>query len=259
MKNQLPIFVISLKYSTERRNNVSKHFNKIGVSFEWFDAVVGKELTEKQIEELCDREALIKYATWLTKGQIGCSLSHYYLYLEIIKRNLPYALIMEDDAILNADFLTSLDIVIDALRTNEVIMLYYTGHTPLHIIAKSKEPINNTYSLYTPLEVGRFGSTAGYLITNAACKTLSEIILPVRTGADGWELFNNEKGFEYFRCIYPHPVDTYNAKSTIGYINNKNIARITGWIDQYKIFPFYQLLNAKRNRLKEKMKKVEFV
>jgi len=259
MNDQLPIFVISLKSSIERRKQLSKHFNKIGASFEWFDAVVGKDLTEEQIDQLCHRETLIKYSAWLTRGAIGCSLSHYYLYLEIIKRNLPYAIIMEDDAILNADFLAPLNTLVDELKTNEVIMLYYSGHNPLRIIAESKSPINTVYSLYTPLEVGKFGSTAAYIITNAACRTLSKVILPVRTGADGWDLFEAENGFDYFRCVYPRPVDTMDAKSTIGYVSNKNIARITNWMDKYKIFPFYQILRAKRNQLKERMKRVEFV
>lgn len=41
----------------------------------------------------------------MTKGQIGCALSHYHLLQEIVKYNLPYMLVFEDDVVFCDHFL----------------------------------------------------------------------------------------------------------------------------------------------------------
>ena len=52
----------------------------LNLSFEFFDAVNGKELTTEEIKLLCDTQALNDNPRWLNKRAIGCSLSHLFVY-----------------------------------------------------------------------------------------------------------------------------------------------------------------------------------
>ena len=36
---------------------------------------------------------------YLSKGEVGCALSHYFVWLEVIRRGLPYAIVLEDDVV----------------------------------------------------------------------------------------------------------------------------------------------------------------
>ena len=39
-----------------------------------------------------------KKQRWLTRGELGCALSHHQVYAHIVRQQHPYALILEDDA-----------------------------------------------------------------------------------------------------------------------------------------------------------------
>ena len=259
MDSKLAVFVISLKRSPERREHVKKHLDSIGLEFEFFDAVYGKELSEQEMNELCDREAIKNSPNWLTPSAIGCSLSHYYVYKEIIKRNLLYALVLEDDIVFNKDFVSCLDSTAKQMKENEIMLLYYQSWDPLKLKTDSKKQLCKSYVTYKPADMYQPICAAAYLITNAACRTLSNVILPVRLCADTWGKFAELNGFEHFSCVYPRAVDTTDAKSTIDYIGNSRLAGIMRWVDKYKVFPLYQMLKLKRNRNRHKMMKVQFV
>ena len=259
MDSKLTVFVISLKRSPERREHIKKHLDSIGLEFEFFDAVYGKELSEDQIDKLCDREAIKNAPHWLTPSAIGCSLSHYGVYQEIIKRNLPYALVLEDDILFNIDFVACLDTTAKQMKENELMLLYYQSWEPLKLASNSKKELCGKYVTYVPKDMYQPICAAAYLITQAACKTFSKAILPVRLCADTWGKYADLNAFENFSCVYPRAVDTTDAKSTIDYIGNSRIAGIMRWIDRNKVFPAYQLLKMKRNRNRQNMMKVQFV
>ncbi|RYE25841.1 MAG: glycosyltransferase family 25 protein [Sphingobacteriales bacterium] len=259
MDSKLTVFVISLKRSPERRESVKKHLDGIGLEFEFFDAVYGKELSEEQLDTLCDRQAIKNSPNWLTPSAIGCSLSHYGVYQEVISRNLPYALVLEDDILFNKDFVSCLDNTAEQLKQNEIMLLYYQSWEALKLKKDSKKQLCKNYVTYTPTDMYQPICAAAYLITNAACRTLSKAIMPVHLCADTWGKFADLNGFENFSCVYPRAVDTTDAKSTIDYIGNSRIAGIMRWVDNNKIFPLYQLLKMKRNRNRQGMMKVQFV
>ncbi|NLJ92631.1 MAG: LPS biosynthesis glycosyltransferase, partial [Aeromonadales bacterium] len=48
----LPIFVISLTRSIERRASITKQMKRLELEFEFIDAVDGKEITNDQLNKL---------------------------------------------------------------------------------------------------------------------------------------------------------------------------------------------------------------
>jgi len=87
-------FVISLPEDIARRTFVKAQLDKLGLEFEFFDAVRGSEkigdprwYDDVAARKLEDRS--------LRPGEVGCALSHAAVYAEIVKRDLPWALILE--------------------------------------------------------------------------------------------------------------------------------------------------------------------
>lgn len=102
MKNQIPIFVISLKNAKSRRVNIQHQMNGLGLKFSFFDAVEG--VNPDVIEEnryLIDQNWREKRrGDPLTPSEIGCALSHAFVYKKMIDENLTDAIVIEDDAII---------------------------------------------------------------------------------------------------------------------------------------------------------------
>jgi glycosyl transferase, family 25 len=259
MLNKIPVFVISLKESDQRRKRTEKHLKEIGLPFEWFDAVNGKDLSQEEINNLCDTEAIKEHPVWLSRGAIGCALSHYYLYHEIIKRNLPFALILEDDIIMEKDFLDCFDPLTNSLKEREIVALFYQSKSILKLIASSKISLGKKYSTYLPEKISQPISTGAYIITLSACKSLIEVILPVRCSADTWSLYHSLGAFDRLRCLYPRPVDSTDEASTIQYKNQNWKFNMKKFIERHKIFPVYHILLQRRKKKRQKMMVVEMI
>ena len=104
-ESNIPIYVISLKKSEDRRKKIQDMLNG-QVIYSFYDAVDGKELSQKDIE-LSNK---IFKKDCLNPGQRGCFLSHLNLYEKIKKEKIPNTLILEDDASIdNFYYLKNLD------------------------------------------------------------------------------------------------------------------------------------------------------
>ena len=121
MKNY-KVFVINLKKDEERMVFMNKQLKELGIEYERLEAINGKEYIENKLGDEYDEQlAIKKYGTKLTKGEIGCALSHkrcYQKFLEINKNNpeIKYCLIFEDDVEINKYFKEILE---KCIRENE--------------------------------------------------------------------------------------------------------------------------------------------
>ncbi|WP_210797728.1 glycosyltransferase family 25 protein [Pseudoalteromonas ostreae] len=97
------IFLINLARSTERLANSQRQLAAHGLSFERIDAIDGAMLTQAQ-KEINYSPSLNKqtYHYPLSAGQIGCYLSHRKAWQTIVDRKLDYAIVLEDDFILDS-------------------------------------------------------------------------------------------------------------------------------------------------------------
>lgn len=99
------VFLINLDRSTERLANAAKQIEATGMSFERVSAVDGATLTDEVIQRVFDaKTAARRFPYDLTAGEIGCYLSHVKCWEKIIEDDLDYAIILEDDLLLDAEF-----------------------------------------------------------------------------------------------------------------------------------------------------------
>lgn len=104
----IPIFVISLKEATERRATIKKTLDDLGLKFEFFDAIDGRQYNVLKESIYQPNKRLLFFGKHLIGGEIGCLLSHKAIYQKISDENIKQALIFEDDIIINNGFLESL-------------------------------------------------------------------------------------------------------------------------------------------------------
>ena len=94
----IPCFVISLSDCINRRRRISRSLSDIGLQFEFFDAVDGRNGLDEESERQIDRDASRRLeGRILSNAEFACALSHINVYRKIIADTIPYALILEDD------------------------------------------------------------------------------------------------------------------------------------------------------------------
>jgi len=98
------VFIITLRDNKERHQLFKSVLNGLDYEIHW--GVVGKELDiskldRKGIIDLQKQEELS--GKFLSKGEIGCAMSHLSVYKTILKRGYKNALVFEDDIRLSED------------------------------------------------------------------------------------------------------------------------------------------------------------
>lgn len=99
----IPIFIISLASDVARRRNIRQKMERLGLSFEFFDAAEGRSRLEEVGLRVDDGYIMKRRGYPLTDGEVGCYLSHYFLWTQCAERNTPMV-VLEDDAVLLPGF-----------------------------------------------------------------------------------------------------------------------------------------------------------
>ncbi len=99
----LPIFYINRDRDQDRRKSLEEHLTVAGMPGERIAAVEGLAVPVDFRDMFFEGTAL---HSRLKPGEVGCYASHLKTMKIIVERDLDYALILEDDAILPADFQT---------------------------------------------------------------------------------------------------------------------------------------------------------
>lgn len=254
----MKVFVINLPTAAGRRKGMVEHLNQRGVPYEIFDGVIGRQLTDEEIERVCDMET-VRQHKWMTKGFLGACLSHYNLYKKIVDQDIDYACILEDDVFVSRDFLQQLDAIEQRIREEQFVLLHYTSWNKIELEDLHK-PLFDKRGLYKVKDTNGLNSAAGYVITREVAKKMLGFLMPLRYGADNWHELVKEGILPRAVCVYPRPVNIRYLKSTIDYVSDESmLVKFTNFVNNYKVFPFYQVLRYRRIRMNKKMDRVVLV
>lgn len=96
--------IICLKSDPSRICNVEKNLKPYLSNVNVIDAVDAK--TQQLEKYLSDNKIKVSagYKEIALRGQIACTCSHHSIWSEIVENNLPMAIVIEDDTIINKDF-----------------------------------------------------------------------------------------------------------------------------------------------------------
>lgn len=157
-------YVISLLTAKERRNHIIQEFGKQNIPFEFFDAI-----TPDLIEEKAKEFSIDISNSPLTKGEMGCALSHIALWHFAKENKLDYICIFEDDIYLgeNAkEFLTNsyvnhdIDVIKIEKHSSKII---YAANPEAHFCNRNLHKLKSKHT-----------GTAGYILTAKGIKYLLE-------------------------------------------------------------------------------------
>lgn len=95
------VFMINLKRRRDRRERMLRALREQEIEVRLLEAVDGKAMNASQVEAL-GIQMLPGYkdpyhGRPLTKGELGCFLSHYRIWTEVVERGLQKSLVFEDD------------------------------------------------------------------------------------------------------------------------------------------------------------------
>ena len=172
-RSDFDCYVINVKTNKSRLDYISSMYNDSDLSTEPFiliDAVDGKVADIKNsvtpriwegIEQI-DKTGKRSDHGHLTRGMVGCYLSHLKVLEMIQASNKPYGLVLEDDAMFPKDILDKniKDVQESIPEDWDVILL---GRWPL------KEAIEKNY-----VRVRKFWGTHGYLVNKKGAKKIIE-------------------------------------------------------------------------------------
>ena len=164
------IYIINLMRREERQIRMSKSLEVLGLKAQFWTATDGKELTTKNLEDL-GISFLPGYLDPhhkrpMTMGEVGCFMSHFNIWKDMISRNFSKAIVLEDDVRFGRAFKTQ---VKNALRQIDLedgsVDLIYLGRKKQSAedeVRRSENFVEPKYSYWT----------IGYILTRTGAEKL---------------------------------------------------------------------------------------
>ncbi|XP_074713035.1 LOW QUALITY PROTEIN: procollagen galactosyltransferase 2-like [Strix uralensis] len=159
------IFMINLKCRKDRQDRMLRTLYEQEIAVKIVEAVDGKALNTSQLKAL-SIDMLLGY--WdpyfsrpLTRGEIGCFLSHYYIWKEVVNRELEKTLVIEDDVRFEHQFKRKLMKLMDDVEQAQLDWeLIYIGQKRMQV----QEPEKAVPDVMNLVEADYSYWTLGYAI-----------------------------------------------------------------------------------------------
>lgn len=202
-------YVISLADEEQRRENIKNQLLKIDYKFEFIDAEDLRKVDESYLSNRMVISSQTKHNRALTRGEVGCSFSHFKCYQKIIHDNVDWAWVLEDDANLqrlgNND-LQNLISMINNTDVDVVILGYSKLSEKEERLFYKFEPIkkmmkSSKFSLGKPWRNWTCG-TVSYLISQSGARKMLSTFNDekVITVADDWNFFEKQANLNILHC-----------------------------------------------------------
>ncbi len=168
-----PIYIISLRNAIERRALCETAMTKLGLAFQFFDAINGLTLSDDEIAENYDGEKNARlFKRPLVKPEIGCYMSHLALWRRIADGDFPAAVVLEDDFEADCALPKLLRELTRMNIDNHVVKL----HSVRHVVGEQIADFGDGHLLIAPNNVP--GHTLGYVIGRTAATKLANKAAP---------------------------------------------------------------------------------
>ena len=166
------IYMINLVRRPERRGRMMGLFEELRIDAKIFDAVDGKKITQEELDEKNVKQ-LPGYEDPFFKrplkfGEIGCFLSHFYIWEEVVEKGLKEVIIFEDDVRFKPNFRSELHAIMSEVSALKLDWdLIYLGRKILEPkrerwVSKSSRLVIPKYSYWT----------VGYMLSLSGAKKL---------------------------------------------------------------------------------------
>lgn len=231
--------------------------------FKLFSAINTMNASAETLDKRFDSSHFLQYyARPVTKGEIGCSLSHLAVYQQIADdshiHNDEYCLICEDDAFFHHDFQQNMDKLLSQNPSADMILV---GQSKIpdfnHIELEINYPTTFSFLQHKIRDCdfvicypykNYFAGTVAYLIKKSAAKILLDKVIDHHKCywlADDFILFGNQFGLD-IQIVRPlMAIENITLNSNLA-TNRGEVAN--NWLKKLLKYPFKKYLAVKRNR-----------
>ena len=218
------IAVVSLVNEYARREHIDHLFHEHHLDFSYFDAI-----NKQQVADTLEKYNLTVNTDKLSAGEIGCILSHYSLWQQMVEYNLRYLIVFEDDIYLAKgakNLLNNLSWLPDDFDLIKLETMYE------EVMLKKVIKLNPPYHLLHMKS--RHLGTAGYIISQQTAKKIMNNInvLGIQVPVDHMifeELINEENSKVYqispAICIQDLVLNKKSSKFKSGIEEERKILR----------------------------------
>jgi GR25 family glycosyltransferase involved in LPS biosynthesis len=197
-KSDYNIKVINLKKRTDRLELIKEQLVDEKLLYERFEAVDGSELVcTPEITKLFEGNDF-NYKC----GVVGCALSHYYLWKELITSDCSYYIIMEDDVKLCKDFKNKLNEILPQIHVKDILFFGYLMFKNNQNKYSSIYDVESDKTEIEPLKKELYiGGTHCYSITKAGASGLIDYI----------DMYGIKHGIDYLMAKVQSSVSVYET------------------------------------------------
>jgi glycosyl transferase family 25 len=195
-----PTYVVNLERSVDRREQITRDLQNLGIPFEIFAAVDGETLTGKELDVYSEQRARKEGGRALSRGEIGCALSHLRLYQKLLESDEEEFLILEDDAEVGWA-------LVELLRNRERFEVGWE-HINFCTDARTKPFGDRVWDIYRLAKFSRMANgTVAYLLNRKGAEKLLRRAFPIAYAADDLTGSTQVTGLASYG-VFP-PVATY--------------------------------------------------
>lgn len=198
-------YIVSLKGQDMRRSFISNQLESLNIDYEFFNAINPSE--DSDWKKLYKSDiALESYGRHLSNGELGCNLSHHFIYQDIVNKNIKYSLILEDDALINNDLPDFINSILNSNLNWDVIILGYSKVNKEEFKRIDiMNPIGRFLFKFKNYKIGKVCKnytvgTVGYLISKEGAKKLVDSNLIGACLADNWEYYYKKANLDIYHC-----------------------------------------------------------
>lgn len=211
----LPIYIISLKQDVKKRELIAQKLDALNISFNFIDAVYGKNLSEEFVESLNSVGKIKDRGFNPILGEIGCTLSHLLAFKLIEERREKWACILEDDVIIDERFKYFIDNFNSNLFKQDNLYLLggLDGLNSSRFISYSfisKVKVSDGISFRKTIDsYPHIFRTCCYLASFELANSLLKLSKDEFFLADDWAYFHKKEVFKdiYISDFVKHPLD----------------------------------------------------
>lgn len=217
----MKLFCINLKRSHDRRVKMECEFARLSLPCEFIDAIDGRALTDAELCSVYAKwRALLRIGRELTRGEIGCVLSHLEFYRRVLVQKDGVGFVFEDDVSFDDDLPQALKLVEDRLsRTTEPMLVQVPG------LPRDLPDNGSLRDLDGLVRAKSATGTYAYGVNRAAAQLLLGAFSRIRMPIDRYSYLVRRFGLMVYR--YPNQALTVDmhGESTVGqerFCNIKN-------------------------------------
>lgn len=211
---KIPVYVVSLLRDYERRKKISADLNSLDIDFQFFDAIDAKDPSNNTLINSMKKTGI---GSEMTDGEIACTLSHQLIFREMIQGNIEWAIILEDDVIIDEkfkDFLLSLN-ENEIKKLNKHLLYMLGGQKGLHeypvlgLSIFNQEKISSCSFRRVNYNINKVRRTCCYIMNDMMAGNLLKLSESYGTfRADNWKLMRQKDIVNdiYLHEIISHPI-----------------------------------------------------